>query len=67
MICPLYEALTPLERVEMIGKIAHAAQSDNATFVQVQALIALAERKGLFENVIINPTGNDNTNYEQRK
>jgi hypothetical protein len=55
MICPLYDSLSPLERVEMVGKICHAMQSDNSTFLQVAAIISLAERKGVFDNVVINP------------
>lgn len=55
MICPEYENLAPLERVQMVGEIVHAMQSDSALFKNVQDLIELAKRRGLFENVIINP------------
>lgn len=55
MLCSKYEKLNALERVEMVGSICHAMQTDNAIFKNVQDLIALAKRKGLFDNVTINP------------
>lgn len=60
MNCELYQKLSHKERVEMVGKIVHAMQSDDSLFCHVSDLIKIAERKGLFEDVVINPIG-DNT------
>lgn len=55
MNCQKYIALSPKEKIEMIGKLIHAVQSDNDFFNRAQALIRLADNKGLFEGVTINP------------
>lgn len=57
MLCSNYEKLAALDRVKMVGEIVHALQSDNSIFKNVQDLIHLAKQKGLFENVTINPIG----------
>lgn len=55
MICSKYEDLTILEKVQMIGKVHHAMQSDNELFDLASRIIDTAEMKGLFENVTILP------------
>lgn len=54
MNCEKYLSLLPKEKMEMIGKIVHGLQSDNEIFNKVEALIKLAEKKKLFEGVVIN-------------
>lgn len=58
MICKLFEELTPRERVEMIGKIVHAMQTDELCFLEVSQTITHAEAKGVFDKVKILP-GNE--------
>jgi len=55
MNCENYLMLSNKEKMEMVGKIVHALQSDSETFNKVEMLIKKAERKGLFEGVTINP------------
>lgn len=66
MLCTKYENLAPLERVQMVGEIVHALQSDNSMFKNVQDLIELAKRKGLFDNVTINPIGTENRHPDNK-
>lgn len=58
-LCNLFEQLTPLERSTYIGQLAHACMSDQDMFNLGKKLIEVAEAKGLFEGVTINPTPND--------
>lgn len=55
MLCDSFTKLSALQRVQMVGEIVHAFQSDNATFKNVQDLIQLAKLKGIFDSVTINP------------
>lgn len=55
MNCDNYQMLLPKEKIELVGKLIHAIQSDNEIFNRAEALIKLAEKKKLFEGVKINP------------
>ncbi len=55
MICENYGNLIPVERVEFIGKLAHAAMSSNSIFDSAKKLIEDAESLGLFNGVKILP------------
>ncbi len=61
MNCDKYMALSPKERVEMIGQIVHAIQSSNEIFNRATLMIATAKQLGLFEGVVINPLTDTNT------
>jgi hypothetical protein len=53
MNCPEYIELEPNEQSLMIGQIVHALQTDTNIFKSCQDLIALAYRKGVYDNVKI--------------
>lgn len=53
--CGEYLLLTPKERTEYIGKVLHAVMSDSTLFEAGKMIIRKAERKGLFEGVVIAP------------
>ncbi len=55
MNCINYQTLTPKEKTDFIGKLLHAAQSDNGIFLSCEVLIQEAEQKGIYDGVIINP------------
>ena len=59
MICETYEQSTPKERTDYIGKLVHAVQSSDQLFSLGEEIIRQAERRGLLENVIINPSENN--------
>jgi hypothetical protein len=50
-----YEELTPFERVEFIGKLVHAAQSNAASFYAAKEIIKNAEEDGVLDGVTILP------------
>lgn len=56
MNCGEYLLLTPKERTEYIGRLIHSCMSDSLLFAAGQKIIKSAEKKGLFEGVIIAPT-----------
>jgi hypothetical protein len=56
MLCPKYQQLTPTERVTFIGSLVHAVQSDDYFFEIAKNIQHLATLRGLFDNVVINPT-----------
>lgn len=57
MNCQSYQNLTPKEKAEFIGQLVHAVQNNDDIFKLGQELIELATIKGMFENVVIMPTG----------
>jgi len=65
MICKEFELLTPLEKSNYIGSIAHACMNDADLFLAGQKLIERATRKGLFNQVIINPVEPINNNLKE--
>lgn len=54
-ICKNYEELTPFERVEFIGKLVHAVQSDEQAFNSANTIIGYSEENGVFDGVTILP------------
>ncbi len=66
MICEKYEVLSHPEKVQFLGKLCHAAQSDNTLFIHAEELIRLAELRGLFESVIILPNHQNNDDDNNR-
>jgi len=64
MLCEEYSKLNPVERIEFIGKLIHAAQNDTVSFNCAGVIISTAEKRGLFDKVKIlplNEEGNSNT------
>lgn len=59
MICKEFDELTPQEKTTYIGQLVHSVQSDSELFKTGQMLISVAKKKGLFDNVIINPQTHD--------
>ncbi len=59
MICESFEKLTPKERVEYVGELLHAVQSDNSLFEIGKEIIRLGNHRGLFEGVVIFPPVSD--------
>ena len=55
MLCKKYEELSPFERVEFIGKLVHAVQSDDVFFDEAKVIIYNGEVFGTFEGVKILP------------
>lgn len=55
MNCKKYMELSPVERIELIGKIVHAIQSDDKLFAEGQKILRRAETLGIFEGVTILP------------
>lgn len=56
MNCASYIALTPKEKTELIGKLVHAVQNSEICFSAAQEIVELAEKKGIFNDVIVNPS-----------
>lgn len=59
MICPEYNAMTPLERKDYVGSLIHSVMSDGELLKMGQKMIKLAEKRGLFLGVVINPPTNE--------
>ena len=55
MICSLYQNLTAVEKWQFLGKLTHAAQSDELCFLLAQELIENAASKGVLDGVVILP------------
>lgn len=60
MLCEKYENLTIPERIEKIGRVVHCLQNDDECFDYIECLIRMAEQKGVFSGVVINPKTNRN-------
>lgn len=55
MICDSYNKLTPVERVQMIGKCVHLLMESENCFGIVEEMISIADKEGKFTNVKILP------------
>ena len=64
MLCTKYDELSHPEKVQFMGKLCHAAQSDNNLFEVAEELISLATKRGLFDSVIILPDHQNNDDNE---
>jgi len=64
MICSKYQELSHREKVEFIGKLVHAVQSNDAIFESAKALVYWVEQFGVFNNVTILPNNQIHTNGE---
>lgn len=51
MNCKSFSELNILEKVNFIGKLCHAAQSDDNFFNDAKIIIEKAEQQGMFERV----------------
>lgn len=51
MICDKYDSLSHYDKVQFMGKLCHAAQTDDVLFTMAQELIKLGEQRGLFDKV----------------
>lgn len=51
MICQKFEALSHYEKVQFLGKLTHASQSDDVLFEIANEIIRQGEVRGLFEKV----------------
>lgn len=51
MICQKFEALSHYEKVQFLGKLTHASQSDDVLFEIANEIIRQGEIRGLFEKV----------------
>jgi hypothetical protein len=56
MNCHEYQNLNIKEKREFIGSLVHAATCDSIGFTDAEKLIAKAHIRGVFEDVIINPS-----------
>lgn len=59
MICKEFDEMSIKGRTDFIGKLVHAVQSDSRAYWLGDALILGAERRGVFTNVIINPSSDN--------
>lgn len=55
MICEKYNNLNPIEKIQFIGSLHHAAMSDDNLFEIAESIIEQASKKGLFKGVTIFP------------
>lgn len=55
MICDKFDSLSHREKIEFIGTICHAVQSDDRLFLLGRAIIFQAQDIGVLDDVIINP------------
>lgn len=55
MICKQYSELIPIEQRNYIGALVHSVMNDEGLFLEGVKLIKKAEKKGLFDGVLINP------------
>jgi hypothetical protein len=55
MLCNSFQNLSVKEKVEFIGLLSHAVMNDEHSFIIGSELINKATRKGIFENIVINP------------
>lgn len=53
--CKSYQELSTHEKVEMIGKLVHAIQSDEICFLTARGMINGAKARGVFSGVTILP------------
>lgn len=53
-LCKEFEDLSMPEKIEFIGKLAHASQSSTIFFIQASQLIREAESLGFFDGVKFN-------------
>lgn len=51
MICQKFEALSHYEKVQFLGKLTHASQSDDVLFEIANEIIRQGEQRGLFDKV----------------
>lgn len=56
MICHSYDQLTIIEKTQLVGRLTHLIQNDEAAFLVADELIKKAECNGLFDKVIIFPS-----------
>lgn len=63
MLCDRYQNLSHLQKVEFIGQLVHACQSDNDLLKMGEKIILLAQQKGVLDGVKIMPP-NDETPYD---
>jgi hypothetical protein len=55
MLCKSFEELSHQQKVQFIGKLCHAAQSDEKLFHKSLDIIFEADYRGIFNNVKILP------------
>lgn len=55
MICKLFDELSHPEKINLIGKVVHALQSDDLCFLEACQIVTHAQQKGLFNGVEILP------------
>lgn len=61
--CENYQRLLPMERYEFVGKVVHALQNDNQSFHVMTAIVNDAQKRGVFNDVIINPPTEEPESY----
>ena len=59
--CEKYMSLSHKEKVEFIGKVVHTIQNNDAAFEIAENIIDVGNINGLFDNVVINPSINNET------
>ena len=62
MLCKSFDNLSHKEKVEFIGMLCHACQSNESLFSEGSGIIKMAKYIGLFDNVKILPNGNEEEN-----
>jgi hypothetical protein len=56
MNCENFQQLSTQEKIEFIGKLNHAAMSNDHLFTACTKIIEVAEENGVFEGVTIMPS-----------
>jgi hypothetical protein len=60
MNCKSYQNLSVAEKIEFTGKILHLIQNDESVFILAKQWVRIGEKSGLFKNVKINPSYEEN-------
>lgn len=54
MNCELFSTLNTLEKVDFMGKLCHATQTDDTFFSLAAIVVKAAEDKGMFDRIKFN-------------
>lgn len=66
MLCEMYQRLSPIEQIRMIGQIVHALQNDDLMFSMVKSILKDAHETGILDNVTILPNSKNEPSCTQQ-
>lgn len=65
MVCQKFSEKNPLDKVMFIGELTHACMNDDNLHDMGIALIEIARKKGLFDNVKIMPSSQNDVDINE--